>query len=210
MKKRTTYLASIAALALGMIAASSAQARFTMMFRQDGSDVVVNGRGTIDLTELTFSPTGPNYVPQLNPSAGILASGPLSETPEDLYVSATISRTGFGPGPGGTPNASSGDAVGIDTTSTTIIVPQDYISGSFLADTSTYTDTTFAELGLTPGTYRYGWGSGDHLDTFTIVIPGGVGLPVPEPSTWAMMLIGFAGLGYAAVGRKGAIHASSA
>ena len=28
-------------------------------------------------------------------------------------------------------------------------------------------------------------------------------LAAPEPSTWAMMLIGFAGLGYAAVRRKG-------
>jgi hypothetical protein len=29
-------------------------------------------------------------------------------------------------------------------------------------------------------------------------------LTAPEPSTWAMMLLGFAGLGYAAVRRKGA------
>jgi PEP-CTERM motif len=27
---------------------------------------------------------------------------------------------------------------------------------------------------------------------------------IPEPSTWAMMLVGFAGLGYAALRRKGA------
>jgi hypothetical protein len=33
---------------------------------------------------------------------------------------------------------------------------------------------------------------------------------VPEPSTWAMMLIGFAGLGYAAARRKGAVRAISA
>ena len=34
--------------------------------------------------------------------------------------------------------------------------------------------------------------------------------PVPEPSTWAMMLVGFAGLGYAAFRRKGAGRAISA
>jgi hypothetical protein len=33
---------------------------------------------------------------------------------------------------------------------------------------------------------------------------------VPEPSTWAMMLIGFAGLGYAAVRRNGAVRLISA
>jgi PEP-CTERM motif len=34
--------------------------------------------------------------------------------------------------------------------------------------------------------------------------------PVPEPSTWAMMLLGFAGLGYAAVRRKGALRRGAA
>jgi hypothetical protein len=39
----------------------------------------------------------------------------------------------------------------------------------------------------------------------------GVGQPsVPESSTWAMMLIGFAGLGYVAVRRKEAVRAISA
>jgi hypothetical protein len=33
---------------------------------------------------------------------------------------------------------------------------------------------------------------------------------VPEPSTWAMMLAGFAGLGYAAIRRKGARRSGSA
>jgi hypothetical protein len=33
---------------------------------------------------------------------------------------------------------------------------------------------------------------------------------VPEPSTWAMMLIGFACLGYAALRRNDAAHAISA
>jgi hypothetical protein len=34
-----------------------------------------------------------------------------------------------------------------------------------------------------------------------------LGSPIPEPSTWAMMLIGFSGLGYAAFRRKGAVRA---
>jgi hypothetical protein len=33
---------------------------------------------------------------------------------------------------------------------------------------------------------------------------------VPEPSTWAMMLVGFVGLGYAALRRKGTAWAISA
>jgi hypothetical protein len=45
-----------------------------------------------------------------------------------------------------------------------------------------------------------------------VELGGGAQLPAaaPEPSTWALMLIGFAGLGYAALRRKGAAAAISA
>jgi hypothetical protein len=33
---------------------------------------------------------------------------------------------------------------------------------------------------------------------------------VPEPSTWAMMLVGFGGLGYAAIRRRGSRRSVSA
>jgi hypothetical protein len=65
-------------------------------------------------------------------------------------------------------------------------------------------------LGLAPGAYVWNWGAGDHADSFTINVVTSPPLPVPEPSTWAMMLLGFAGLGYAAVRRQGAVRAISA
>ena len=43
---------------------------------------------------------------------------------------------------------------------------------------------------MTPGRYEWTWGSGANQN-FTLVIG-----EVPEPSTWALMLIGFAGLGF--------------
>ncbi len=66
---------------------------------------------------------------------------------------------------------------------------------------------------MIPGLYVWSWGSGADADTFTIDIIAGSGSaasPVPELSTWAMMLVGFAGLGYAASRRKGAVQAISA
>jgi PEP-CTERM motif len=65
---------------------------------------------------------------------------------------------------------------------------------------------TISSLGLTPGAYVFGWGSGAHADTFTIDVVASPPPAVPEPSTWAMMLIGFAGLGYAAARRKAALR----
>ena len=83
---------------------------------------------------------------------------------------------------------------------TYLIFPAGYVSGTPLSDSSTYLDATISSLGLTPGDHVWNWGSGEHADTFTIDV---VAPPVPEPSTWAMMLLGFAGLGYAALRRNG-------
>ena len=45
---------------------------------------------------------------------------------------------------------------------------------------------------MTPGTYEWKWGTGGPNQTFTLEI----GTAVPEPSAWAMMALGFAGLGF--------------
>jgi hypothetical protein len=57
-----------------------------------------------------------------------------------------------------------------------------------MSGSSTFSGQTLASMGLTPGTYQYTWSS----DSLTVKIG-----TVPEPSTWAMMLLGFARLGYA-------------
>ncbi len=84
-----------------------------------------------------------------------------------------------------------------------LLLPPRYASGTAFSEFAVYSDATFASLGLIPGFYVWNWGSGAHADTLTIdVIAGSGASPVPEPSTWAMMLIGFVGLGYAALRRS--------
>jgi hypothetical protein len=62
-------------------------------------------------------------------------------------------------------------------------------SGDSLFGEVTFANSDFTSLGLTLGTYVWSWGAGAHADTFTVQIG------VPEPSTWALLLAGFGGLG---------------
>jgi hypothetical protein len=195
MSKRTIFLASVAALLWGAIASVSAQEKFVVNFEQDGRDVVATGSGTLDLTDLKLTTIGRTYTPTVQPDVGIFISGQEGGVLEELFTGVS-SRVRFGTGHFGQPTTSSGDRVGVDPTFSTLIVPIDYASGSALSNQSTYFNATFDTLGLAPGTYRYDWGSGDHADAFTINI-GSVSGSVPEPSTWAMMALGFAGLVYA-------------
>jgi PEP-CTERM motif len=204
MMKRTSSVASIAILALGAVAASSAQAKFVALFQEVGSDVVETGQGTLDLTDLRLS--GGIFTKLfVTPNAASYASGAAGEQ-GDIYDGALSGPANWGAGSTTFTKLSSGDLVAL-VPSAEIIVPDDYASGEELSETSTYLNASFASLGLTPGAYVYSWGSGDHADTFTVEVVASPP-PVPEPSTWAMMLIGFAGLGYAAVRRKAALRGS--
>jgi PEP-CTERM motif len=199
MRKRTAYLAAAAALGLGAIFATSAQAAYTMTFQEVGGNVVEMGAGTLDTTDLTDNGSPFSEVAAVSPTGGQVFSGSTSSTPVEFFtgVSGPVS---FGPGIETEANASSGDFVGLEGNGEGFLfTPVGFTSGA-LSETSTYLGATFASLGLTPGTYVYTWGAGDHADSFTIDISSASA--TPEPSTWAMMALGFAGLGFAAFRRR--------
>ncbi len=199
MTKRTLCWVAAMASALGVLAAPSAQAAYVTTFEEVGSNVVEVGGGTLDLTDLErvggiftklfVTPNEPSYTSGAKGAEG------------DIYEGALSGPANWGPGATTFASSSSGDLVGLVPSGAEIIVPDDY-SGGALSETSAYLGASFASLGLTPGSYVYSWGTGDHADTFTLNVVAG---SVPEPSTWAMMFLGFAGLGYAAVRRKTAI-----
>jgi len=189
-------IASLGAAMLIGLSALSAQAGYVVDLTQVGSDVVVSGSGAIDLSGLTFlgSLGGPSSL--INPGEGIILTGPAAFL-GDQYT-GTTGPTSFGGGSIAFAGSGSGDEVGIFFGN--LVVPQGYLSDSPLSDTATYDSQTFSSLGATPGTYKWTWGTGANQN-FTLVI----GTAIPEPSTWAMMLIGFAGLGfmgYRSAGRR--------
>jgi hypothetical protein len=193
----------ISALALAAVVTPSAQAKFVATFQEIGSDVVEIGSGDLDLTDLqrTGGILTKHFVTPNEPSYAAGTPGDLG----DIYEGALLGPANWGPGATTFTKMSSGDLVALVPSGAEIIVPDDYAGGP-LSQTSTYLNASFSSLGLTPGEYVYGWGSGDHFDTFTInvgVVPPP--LPIPEPSTWAMGLIGFAGLAAAAL-RRGRLH----
>jgi hypothetical protein len=191
MTTRAAYLASAAILALSAFAAQSAQATYVITFEEVGSDVVEVGGGTIDLTGLDTFGSRQGAFATIQPDAGVFVSGTGEAT---IYTGLTSAPSNFGSGGRTSANTSNGD--GIVLFDNIFAISEGYTSGAPLSETSTYIDATFASLGMTPGAYVWTWGSGVDADSLTINIVASPP-PVPEPSTWAMMLIGFAGLGYA-------------
>jgi hypothetical protein len=191
---KLSELVSVVALALAV--GSQAEASVVIDISQTGGDVVATGSGTLDLTGLTFfesaSVGGTGVVV---PFDGVAIVGP--DVIADVYVGAT-GPASFGPGFAtfgsdytGIAFGAAGSLFGFPV----VVVPHGYVSGAPLLGSSTFAGETVASLGLTTGTYVYTWNSAPGIDdSLTIKI----GPAVPEASTWAMMLTGFAGLGWLA------------
>ncbi|MCG2633008.1 PEPxxWA-CTERM sorting domain-containing protein, partial [Bradyrhizobium sp. WYCCWR 13023] len=89
-----------------------------------------------------------------------------------------------------------GDIFNIDGSRGYLDVPTGFVSGGSISSSTTFAHGTFTGS-LNPGTYVYTWGQGELADSVTVQIDA-----VPEPSTWAMMILGFCGLGFIARYRR--------
>jgi hypothetical protein len=182
-----------AAIALSAsVLAGPAQAGYVVTLTQQGSDVVATGSGPIDVTGLTLAHGF--VVPELNPDDGFISFGGSGLTEADIYISNVATGTfitgsasfGSGGGQNGAGN-SSGDSVGIFGLVPELLLPAGYVSDGPLSDTATF-GGTLDQLGVTRGRYEWTWGSGANQN-FTL-------LALPEPSTWAMMTLGFGLTGF--------------
>ena len=199
----------LACLAVGLFAAPT-HAAIVVTIKQVGSDVKVEGSGTLNINGLG-SP-GDISLP------GGITAGNIAPPSLQSYLAVgspvaqnvtwySIFSTPFTLGSGSFQAASqgSGDKFGIfSPTGGSIVylgVPAFYASGSSLSGESVYLGKTIAGLGLTNGTYVWNWGSGASADSFTLKI-GEVTTapPVPLPAAAWLLLSGLAGLGV--VGRR--------
>jgi hypothetical protein len=198
MKNSLATCAALAAFSVPFVVGGQAQAvtavpAAVIDITQVGPNVIMTGSGAIDLSGLTFfgsGPLGTNGI--IWPDAAEVITGGTTDV--DLYTGAS-GPTSMGPGAETIADSGSGDEFGVgDSTGTFIIfVPAGYVTDTPLSSTSTFDNTTLAKLGLTPGTYTFSWDG-----ALTVNVSS-----VPEPSTWAMMALGFAGIGLLAYRKRG-------
>jgi hypothetical protein len=161
-------------------------------------DVVGKGSGTLDITDLFLSLTFQDVVPAIIPNGAQIIIGAVTPTVDLFVAPGGVPFNGpanFGSGGVALASTGSGDMVGTDDP-TGLLVLAGYVSGSPLSESMTFDNATFTILGVTPGTYVWTWGSGAHADSFTLQIG------IPEPSTWAMMALGFGLLGWVGYWRR--------
>ena len=194
------------AVAGSLVCVQPAQA-YTVTLRRMGANVVANGSGAINLTGLTFTEFS-NVIPHIQANfdefgPASVEMGTAGPGKEELYEFGSTGPTSFGSGGLFLPNTSSGDAFGFIAPNPPgfaagiIFVPFGYVSGTALSDSMTFNDTTFASLGVTPGTYVWSWGNGAN-QRFTLIIGGA---RVPDGGS-TISLLGFALVGLAALRRK--------
>ena len=107
------------------------------------------------------------------------------------YIGLT-GPTSFGIGRFTQASSGTGELVGVSATTPPpgmriLVVPAGYISGTALSEDSTWNNQTFGDLGVTPGTYVWTWGSGSTADSFTLIIGAAA---VPEPSSLLLLGVG--------------------
>ena len=193
-------LVGATALLVGGFPGPQAHAKpFKVTITQDGSSVVANGSGSIDTSGLTlYGPGAPSN--SMDPTFFTLVLGAGGA---DAYAVTFLVDEGLdGFGDGGTSFASgaSGDTAGLfiltndqgqftDPLIGQLYVPAHYVSDGYLSNTTTWDNSTFASLGLIPGTYMLAWGSSPN-QSFTVVVQAGVA----EPSSLALLGAGLLGM----------------
>jgi hypothetical protein len=211
MKARYLFLSVLAAAALPIPAADASVLLIfgqtglgdTVTATRTGSSTTITSDTTVDIDEIdaaittpisaTFTLTATNSGPATTSGGEITQryNGTFSITNGATnYLSGTFSDAVFGSGGALTLSASNPSPTQSVTFTSNVIAPS-LIDAFDRAASLSFTDVG-PQAAIVSGT----------LGSFHSDVSGDFSATVPEPSTWAMMLLGFAGLGYVGL-RKG-------
>jgi hypothetical protein len=171
-----------------VLAPHSASALVVLTVQQQGEDVVITGSGSANTAALSASSTSSdwtNYLADTHLLAGpsVFGDGSVSlwtglSGPALLSSNSLLYEL-----PDAT--AYSGQLFGIqaadDNGFSRLILPLAYSSGASLSGVSTFRNVTLTDLGLTPGTLRWTWGSGASQDSLEVRIANSQEIPAPLP-----------------------------
>ena len=125
---------------------------------------MATGSGSFDANVLGLMEGASAESGGINPASDAIVTGPNSANAEQYGVSLT-GPASFGSGGATSASVGTGDVVALSAfpvsgglRSGTLDLPINYIANALLNDTSSYDNTTFASLGLKPGTYIYDLG----------------------------------------------------
>jgi hypothetical protein len=139
----------IAAAALGVFlvaeAPTIAHAVFIADIEQVGSNVVVTGSGSLDLSGLT-SVAPKDAIASVEGSTANLFIGQATTVSVDVY-SGISGPSSFGSGLNAFASSGTGPTTGVLGLTGFLDVPSGYVSGTALADSSTYDNATSPVLG---------------------------------------------------------------
>lgn len=183
--------AKITAVGALVVLGLSAQAAIVINITEVGSDVYLQGSGSVNTTSLTVF-NSPFTFNRLIPNMGAAGTGAYSPSVQTYwYQNAATGPSSFGTGALADPTSGSGDRFLLFGSTGSIFVPVGYTSGAPLSGDATWANQTLSSLGLTPGTYVWNFGTGANADTWTVNITA-----VPEPHQYAMAAgLGLVGLG---------------
>ncbi len=122
-------------------------------YEEVGADVIAEGSGSLDLTDLTLTRSGDaTSCFGVVAAQGLACVGPLS-IPADTYQ-GFVGPTSFGSGGLHLATSGAGDFTGIVPLVGNLHPPGGYMSGDSLFGEATFAGADFEDLGLTPGRLR--------------------------------------------------------
>jgi hypothetical protein len=199
MRNRAFAAAGIA-LAVIVVVPQQADAAFVATMEQVGADVVVTGSGTLNVLALNRQDTtlavGASLLGEIGPRRSTVSFGVDAPALLSRYFFVTAPGN-FGPGElNSFTTVRSGDVVAITREYILLDRFYDPVGRDTLSAAMTFQNRSFADLGVTPGTYVWSWGSVEGLsDTFTLnVLAPTTETPVPAPAGLGLFGLALAGL----------------